>query len=67
MVPSAGLRPLDRSARRFGLGLAEGPATVYGARAYAAFCEFYDQQAAWAPPAGQEQSTGHEHAIARSS
>ena len=40
-----------------------GPATVYGARAFAAFREFYDQQAAGDPPSGQEQPTGHEHGI----
>ena len=42
------------------------PATVYGARAFAAFREFYDQQPAW-EPVGREQPTGHEHAIAQSS
>ena len=42
-----------------------GPATVYGARAFAAFREFYDQQAAGEPPAGQGQPTGHEHEIAQ--
>jgi AhpD family alkylhydroperoxidase len=31
-----------------------GPATVYGARAFDAFCEFYDQQA--------ERRTGHDAA-----
>lgn len=40
-----------------------GPATIYGARAYAAFREFYDQRAAGAPPSGQEQPAGHEHWI----
>jgi AhpD family alkylhydroperoxidase len=42
-----------------------GPATVYGARAFAAFREFYDQQAAGEPAAGQEHPAGHEHEFAR--
>ena len=32
-----------------------GPATVYGARAFAAFREFYDQRTAGHPPSGQTQ------------
>jgi AhpD family alkylhydroperoxidase len=32
-----------------------GPATVYGARAFAAFREFYDQQSGGDLPSGQEQ------------
>ena len=40
-----------------------GPATIYGARAYAAFREFYDQRAAGDPPSGQEQPSGHGHGI----
>ena len=40
-----------------------GPATVYGARAYAAFCEFYDQRADRDLPSGPEQPAGHEHEI----
>ena len=40
-----------------------GPATVYGARAFAAFCEFYDQHTAGDPPSGQAQPTGGEHRI----
>ena len=40
-----------------------GPATVYGARAFAAFREFYDQHAAGDPSSGQEQPTGYEHGI----
>ena len=36
-----------------------GPATVYGARAYTAFREFYDQLAAGHPPSGREQPAGH--------
>ena len=40
-----------------------GPATVYGARAFAAFGEFYDQRAGGNPPSGQDQPTGHEHGI----
>jgi AhpD family alkylhydroperoxidase len=40
-----------------------GPATVYGARAFAAFREFYDQQAAAEPSSGQEQPNGYEHRI----
>ena len=47
-----------------------GPATVYGARAFAAFREFYDQRsaansvAAQVRPAGHErgQPNGHQHA-----
>jgi AhpD family alkylhydroperoxidase len=42
-----------------------GPATVYGARAVAAFCEFYDQRAVGYPASGQEQLTGHEHRVGR--
>jgi hypothetical protein len=48
-----------------------GPATVYGARAFAAFREFYDQRAAtdrttaYQQPAGSErgigQANGHQH------
>jgi len=48
-----------------------GPATVYGARAFAAFREFYDQRAAsdrtaaYEQPAGSErgidQANGHQH------
>ena len=40
-----------------------GPATVYGARAFAAFREFYDQRAAGNPPSGQELPAGHEHGL----
>jgi len=40
-----------------------GPATVYGARAFAAFCEFYDERAGRGPSSGQGQPTGHEHEI----
>jgi len=39
-----------------------GPATIYGARAFAAFREFYDQRAA-GHPSGQEQPAGPEHGI----
>ena len=49
-----------------------GPATVYGARAFAAFREFYDQRDAGHSPSGQRQPTrlereigqpnGHQHA-----
>ena len=35
-----------------------GPATVYGARAFAAFREFYDQRTAGHPPSGQTQPAG---------
>ena len=42
-----------------------GPATVYGARAFAAFREFYDQRAAAPAPSGQGQPTGHWHEIAQ--
>jgi AhpD family alkylhydroperoxidase len=42
-----------------------GPATVYGARAFAAFREFYDQHTTGQPPAGQGQPAGHEHEIAQ--
>jgi AhpD family alkylhydroperoxidase len=38
-----------------------GPATVYGARAFAAFREFYDQRSAGDPPSGQRQPTGLGH------
>ena len=41
-----------------------GPATVYGARAFAAFGEFYDQRAAGDAASGRGQPTGHEHGIA---
>ena len=37
-----------------------GPATVYGARAFAAFREFYDQRTAGHPPSGQTQPAGGE-------
>jgi AhpD family alkylhydroperoxidase len=40
-----------------------GPATIYGARAYAAFREFYDQRAVGHPLSGQEQPTGGEQGI----
>jgi AhpD family alkylhydroperoxidase len=40
-----------------------GPATVYGARAYAAFREFYDQRAAGDAPSGQGQPTRHRDGI----
>ena len=40
-----------------------GPATVYGARAFAAFCEAYDQQAAKGPSSGHNQPAGYEHGI----
>jgi AhpD family alkylhydroperoxidase len=40
-----------------------GPATIYGARAYAAFREFYDQRAAGGPPSGQEHPAGHGNGI----
>ena len=40
-----------------------GPATVYGARAFAAFREFYDQRDAGNLPSGQGQPAGHEHGI----
>ena len=40
-----------------------GPATIYGARAYAAFREFYVQRAAGDAPSGQEQPAGHGHGI----
>ena len=40
-----------------------GPATVYGARAFAAFCEAYDQHAGRGPSSGHNQPTGYEHGI----
>jgi AhpD family alkylhydroperoxidase len=40
-----------------------GPATVYGARAFAAFREFYDQRTAGGQPSGQGQPAGHDHGI----
>ena len=40
-----------------------GPATVYGARAFAAFREFYDQRTAGHPPSGQARSAGGEQEI----
>jgi AhpD family alkylhydroperoxidase len=40
-----------------------GPATVYGARAFAAFREFYDQQAGGGQPPAQGQPAGREHGI----
>ena len=42
-----------------------GPATVYGARAFAAFREFYDQQAARDAPSGPGQLTRRGHEIAQ--
>jgi AhpD family alkylhydroperoxidase len=38
-----------------------GPATVYGARAFAAFREFYDQRSATNSVAAQVQPAWHEH------
>ena len=38
-----------------------GPATVYGARAFAAFREFYDQRSATNPGAAPVQTAWHEH------
>ena len=43
-----------------------GPATVYGARAFMAFCEFYHERAAGNPASGQQQPIGHEHGIGQS-
>jgi hypothetical protein len=40
-----------------------GPATVHGARAYAAFREFCDQQAGGGQPSGQGQPAGREPGI----
>jgi AhpD family alkylhydroperoxidase len=40
-----------------------GPATVYGARAFAAFREFYDQRTVGGQPSGPGQPTRHEHEI----
>jgi AhpD family alkylhydroperoxidase len=40
-----------------------GPATVYGARAFAAFREFFDQKTMVGQPSGQGQPAGHEYGI----
>jgi AhpD family alkylhydroperoxidase len=44
-----------------------GPATVYGARAFAAFREFYDERPAGGAPSGQAQPAGREHGIGQPS
>ncbi len=40
-----------------------GPATVYGARAFAAFREFFDQKTMDDQPSGPGQPAGHEYGI----
>jgi len=42
-----------------------GPATVYGARAFAAFREFYDQRAGTGAPSAPGQRAGRGHHIAQ--